>query len=269
MARCKVGDISLNVEEAGAGPPLLLAHGFPLDHTMWQAQIEQLAGQAHVLAPDLRGFGASDAAGESVSMQDFADDLAALLDARRILEPVVFCGLSMGGYIAWQFWHRHRARLRALILCDTRAAGDAPLAAEARRINAQRVLAEGAGFLADAMLDKLFAAETRQRRPEVVEAARRVMQAAPPEGVAAALRGMAVRPDVSAWLPQIDVPALVIWGDKDSRAAQEAARRLAAAMPQAVAVILPDVDHFVPMRAPERFGDEALSFLERVAEQGV
>ena len=76
-------------------------------------------------------------------MAQFADDLAALLDALGIGEPVVLCGLSMGGYIAFQFWRRHAARLRALILCDTRAAADGPEAAAARHVMAERVLREG------------------------------------------------------------------------------------------------------------------------------
>ena len=112
QGKWKVRGLNLNVVESGAGLPVLLVHGFPLDHTMWQPQLEALAGEAHVVAPDLRGFGASDAGGETVSMEDYADDLAALLDARTIQEPVVFCGLSMGGYIAWQFFLRHRERLR-------------------------------------------------------------------------------------------------------------------------------------------------------------
>nr|HPM85389.1 alpha/beta hydrolase [Candidatus Anammoximicrobium sp.] len=169
QGKWKVRGLNLNVVESGAGLPVLLVHGFPLDHTMWQPQLEALAGEAHVVAPDLRGFGASDAGGETVSMEDYADDLAALLDARTIQEPVVFCGLSMGGYIAWQFWQRHRARLRGLILCDTRAAADTPEAAANRLATADRVLREGPSPVLQAMLPKLVAESMAKAGPEVVE----------------------------------------------------------------------------------------------------
>jgi pimeloyl-ACP methyl ester carboxylesterase len=261
MGKCIVRDIYLNVVEAGAGPPLLLVHGFPLDHTMWESQIGELAGDARVVAPDLRGFGASDAGGDIVSMEDFADDLAALLDALAVKEPLVFCGLSMGGYIAWQFFRRHRARLRGLILCDTRAEADTPAAAEARRVSAQRVLREGVGFLAEAMLEKLFAAETRQRRPEVVEATRRVMLAASPQGVAAALRGLAARPDASAWLPRMDLPTLVVCGQEDAISTVAEMRGIAARLPQARLVEVAGAGHMSPVEQPQAVNEAIRQFL--------
>ena len=261
QGKWKVRGVNLNVAESGAGLPVLLVHGFPLDHTMWQPQLEALAGDAHVLAPDLRGFGASDAGGETVSMEDFADDLAALLDAREIQEPVVFCGLSMGGYIAWQFFLRHRERLRALILCDTRAAADTPVAATARMANARRILTEGMGFLVEGMLDKLFAAETRQRRPEVVAAVRRVTLAAPPQGAAAALRGMAARPDVSARLPQMDLPALVVCGREDAFSTVAEMRDMARLLPQARFVEVAGAGHMSPLEQPQAVNEAIREFL--------
>src|SRR5688572_20983782 len=111
MAMIQVGDIRLNVIEKGRGTPLLLVHGYPLDHSMWRGQIDGFADEFRVIAPDLRGFGLSDVTPGTVTMEQMADDLAALLDALAIQGPVVFCGLSMGGYVAWQFALRHRARL--------------------------------------------------------------------------------------------------------------------------------------------------------------
>ena len=116
--------------ERGEGIPLLLVHGFPLDHSMWTAQIDRFCTHCRVIAPDLPGFGRSPAVGDKVGMAQFADELTELLDVLEIAEPVVFCGLSMGGYIAFQFWRRHRSRLRGLVLCDSRATADSPEAAQ-------------------------------------------------------------------------------------------------------------------------------------------
>lgn len=256
-----IAGVNLQLTEAGAGAPLLLVHGFPFDHTLWEGQFAALARHAHVLAPDLRGFGRSEAAGETVAMEQYADDLAGLLAARGIQQPVVFCGLSMGGYIAWQFFRRHRQQTRGLILCDTRAAADAVLTARGRLANAQRVLAEGLGFLATGMLEKLFAARTLAQQPELVEATRRVMLATSPQGAAAALRGMAARPDASAWLPEIDVPTLVICGREDALTSVDEMRDMADQLPQARFVEIAEAGHLAPREQPQAVNEAILEFL--------
>src|SRR5262245_49111398 len=108
MPLIRAGSIQLNVVERGKGQPFLLAHGYPLDHSMWQGQIDGLSDKFRVIAPDLRGFGSSDTTSGTVTMEQMADDLAVLLTALAVNEPIVFCGLSMGGYVGWQFALRHR-----------------------------------------------------------------------------------------------------------------------------------------------------------------
>ena len=128
----RIGDMHLAMTDTGNGSPIVFVHGFPLDHSMWDVQVAALASGYRCLAPDLRGFGASSVTPGTVTMEQMADDLADLLVALEIEEPVILCGLSMGGYVAWQFWRRHAARLRALVLCDTPRAADTPEAAAAR-----------------------------------------------------------------------------------------------------------------------------------------
>src|SRR6266481_5980829 len=103
MTLVQVNDVGLNVIDRGRGVPLVLVHGYPLDHSMWQGQIDGLSGICRVIAPDLRGFGASDVTPGTATMGQMADDVAGILDALHIKEPIVCCGLSMGGYVAWQF----------------------------------------------------------------------------------------------------------------------------------------------------------------------
>jgi pimeloyl-ACP methyl ester carboxylesterase len=99
----KLGELEMSVEDRGEGPPLLLVHGFPLDHSMWRFQLDGLADKNRLIAPDQRGFGKTRPAPGELSMIQLADDLASLLDALQITEPIVYCGLSMGGYVGWQF----------------------------------------------------------------------------------------------------------------------------------------------------------------------
>ncbi len=251
MNSVNIGQVHLNVVDRGSGDPLLLVHGFPLDHTMWNAQIEVLSSHYRVIAPDLRGFGRSGSTGdEMTTMGQFADDLAALLDALQIGEPVTFCGLSMGGYIAWEFYRRHRARLAALVLCDTRAAADSEEAARGRRLMASRVMAEGALAVPEAMLPKLLARLTLEERPEMVESLRQTMLATRPASIAAAQRGMAAREDSTALLGEIDLPVLIIVGEHDAITTVEEMRQVAGKIPGAQFVEVSHAGHLSPLENP-------------------
>lgn len=262
MKYARVNDVELAYRDEGAGRPLALVHGFPLDHCMWDAQIAALATQWRVLAPDLRGFGRSGASDGPVAMRQFAADLAGLLDVLALNEPIVLGGLSMGGYIAFSFWEANPARVAGLILCDTRAAADAPAVAESREHTARRVLSEGPQFLADAMTPKLFAAATLSERPALVAAARDVMLKTDPRGIAAAALGMAVRPDMTARLPQIACPALVVVGAEDVISPPAEMRGIARAMPRARFVEIAGAGHMSPLEQPEAVNRAIEQFLQ-------
>lgn len=261
--RISIGSVELHAVVQGSGSGLLLVHGFPLDHTMWQAQIDDLSRDFQVIAVDLRGFGRSDVTEGTVTMQQMAADLAALLRRLGIERPVTFCGLSMGGYIAWQFWQHHRPLLAQLVLCDTRAIGDARDVAELRLATAERVITEGAALLAQTMLDKLFAPGTRLERPELVEAARRVICSTQPVGIAAALRGMAQHPDFTGQLSSIDVPTLVLCGADDEISPVAEMRQIAASIPQSQFVEVAGAGHMSPLESPGAVNEAIRNFLRR------
>ncbi len=262
MKRIPAGDIQLAVVDRGQGVPLLLVHGFPLDHTMWTAQIEGLSDCCRVIAPDLRGFGRSDVSDGTLTMAQMADDLAAMLDALNVNEPVVFCGLSMGGYVAWEFFRRHRDRVRGLILCDTRAVCDAPKVAQTRRETATKVLAEGPQLLVDSMIPKLFGESTVANKPELIEQTQRVMMGTAPQGIAAASRGMADRVDATLLLPTIDCPTLVVVGEEDAISTVEEMRMFAQAIPEAQFAEIADAGHMSPIEAPDAVNTMIHRFVE-------
>ncbi len=260
--RVALDRLSLQVADRGAGPLLLLVHGFPLDHTMWRRQMEGLASTCRLIAPDLAGFGASDARTQPVlGMQHLADDLAELLDAMRIRQPITLCGLSMGGYIAFEFWKRHGERLERLILCDTRAAADSAEAAAGRRTLAAQILRKGTTDLAANMPTRLFAKETFTNQTCVVEQTRGVMLATPPATVAAALLGMADREDMSDLLPSIEIPTLVLCGEHDRITPAEEMRTMAAAMPHAHFVEIPVAGHMAPLESGDLVIEAIRDFL--------
>ncbi len=263
MPKISIGDIDLHYVDRGSGPLLLLVHGFPLDHTMWKYQLDGLPDVARMIAPDLRGFGRSGVTPGTVSMERYADDLAALLGALKITEKIVFCGLSMGGYVAWQFWRKHSSRVAKLILCDTRAAPDTLEAAKTRLATAERVEKTGSQALAELMLGKLFAPATAQERPVDVEATRQAILSCPPKGAAAALRGMAERPDATALLRSITVPTEVIVGEHDAISPPAEMRGIAEAIPQARFVEIAGAGHMAPLERPDEVNTVIRALLRR------
>jgi 3-oxoadipate enol-lactonase len=256
-----INEIRLHYVHIGQGIPLLFVHGYPLDHTLWQPQIEGLADMAWLIMPDLRGFGQSDAPDQVYTMDQHADDLAALLDVLKI-ERAVVCGLSMGGYIALAFWRKYATRVRGLILVDTRAGTDAPAARQSRLDMVELVKRHGAAAAAKAMLPRLMAESTRQSRPDVVESVRAMMLRQPPVGIIGAQLGMAERPDSTPTLPTITVPTLAVFGDQDViTPAEPDGRILAEAIPDARLVVIPNAGHLSNLEQPEAFNATVREFL--------
>jgi pimeloyl-ACP methyl ester carboxylesterase len=263
----------IEFEDHGAGRPWLFLHGFPLDRTMWRGQLEALDSIGRRIAPDLRGFGASHAArvdverdeqGRAVlSMAALADDAIELLHALSITQPVTVVALSMGGYIAWQLWHRHRSRLAGLVLCDTRAAADAPEQAAGREKLRELVLRDGPRVAAETMLPRLFGPTSRRDQAALIEATRALILAAPAETIAAASLGLARRPSFEPWLEQVDLPALVVCGSEDAISPPDEMRAFAARMPDATFVEIEGAGHMAPLERPDAFNQALTEWAAR------
>ena len=249
------------VIEAGRGPAVVLLHGFPLNATTWSPQREALSGSYRVLCPDQRGFGGSQLGWDEPDLDHVADDVAAMLDSRK-LDTVVLGGLSMGGYVAMAFARRHPQRLRALVLADTKAGTDAPEAAADRLRIADEVLAAASSAqLVDALMPKLVGATTKERRPLVIGRLKATIESAPPPAVAWAQRAMAARPDSFETLRSVSVPSLVIVGDEDELSPPAEAEAMAEALPDARLARVPAAGHMSSMEAPEAFNAALLEFL--------
>ena len=264
-------NVDLSYYETGRGMPLVLLHGFPLDHTMWRSQIEALSGVCRVIAPDLRGFGQSTlAAGDEeqgVEMRCYAADVLAVLNDLGISEPAILCGFSMGGYVLWQVVRAYPNRIRAIVLCDTKAAADTDETRSARLSGAEEVLRIGAGPLAEKMLPKLLAPRTLAERPELVNEIDTMIRRTSPAAIAAAGRGMANRPDVRGELPRIQLPALAIVGAEDAISPPEEMRQMVTALPRAEFVEVSAAGHMSPMENSSAVNEALTRFVVRFAEE--
>jgi 3-oxoadipate enol-lactonase len=261
--RLTVNGVSLAVEIRGEGPAVLFVHGYPLDRTIWRAQMDGLDGYRRI-APDLRGMGESDAPDLGYSMAIYAQDLAALLDALGV-DAVVLCGHSMGGYVLFEFVRRWRSRVRALILVDTRAEADGAEARRARDAAAAAAREGGAAAIADAMLPRMLAPQTAERAPEIADRIRRLMAATPVAGIIGALAAMRDRHDSTGLLPTLgDLPTLVLVGEEDLLSPPEGARRMAAAIPGARLVAIPGAGHLPQVERPSETTAAIVDFLRIV-----
>ncbi len=226
---------------------LLLLHAWPLDARMWEPQAAALPASVAVATPNNPGFGGAEPAGEVMTMAASAERAIAELDAAGI-ERAVVCGLSIGGYVAFEIWRRARSRVAGLVLANTRAVGDSEEAASARRSLAARLRSEG-NVLADAP-PPLLAEDATQ---DLVERVRAWIADQPAEAIAAALLGMAERPDSTPDLPTIDVPTLVITSDADRLIAPEISAEMASQIPNARLETIAGAGHLSNLEAPASF----------------
>lgn len=275
----------LHLRESGPGDravrgSVVFIHGFPFDGSMWTPQLDALPDGWRGIAPDLRGFGESPLNGDIhetasgkrlgggiaradepvLTMALLADDIAALI-AEEADGPAVVCGLSMGGYVAFELVRRHPERVRGLVLADTRAEADSDEARENRLLMARTARSSGTRPIATAMVPALLAGSTREGRPEVVEKVRQMILGTPVATLVAALAGMAVRRDSTGSLGGISVPTLVLVGEDDGITPPDDARRMAAAIPDAALTVVPDAGHLSGLENPAAFNAALSDFL--------
>lgn len=253
--------VALHARDTGSGRAVVLLHAFPLSSAMWLAQREALSDTCRVVTPDQRGFGGSPLGDDPPSLDEAADDVAALLSSLG-LDRVVLGGLSMGGYVAMAFLRRHAERVEALVLADTKATADPPQARDNReRIAAAVTDDPSSTVLVDEVLPTLLGETTVAERPLVTGRVKALVQAAPGAAVAWAQRAMASRPDSLDTLRAVSVPTLVLVGAEDRLSPPDDAEAMANAVTGARLEILPHAGHLTALECPEEFNDAVLKFL--------
>jgi len=193
-------------------------------------------------------------------MDLLADDVARLLDDRG-LDRVILGGLSMGGYVALAFVRRHPDRLGGLLLLDTKAGADTEQARADRLAMAERVLAEGTGFVPEVTLPRVLGKTSLEERPELVERVTALIGEQDPRAIAGAQRGMAARPDSADVLAAVAVPSLVVAGEEDAITGPEVGRELAAAIPDARFLLVERAGHLSSLERPDVVNEALLDFL--------
>jgi pimeloyl-ACP methyl ester carboxylesterase len=245
----------------GDGPPVVLLHPFPANHKVWLPAAELLVSRYRLILPDLRGHGQSDAGAGPATMDKHAADLLRLCDACGV-GKAIFGGVSIGGYVLFEVWRRHRERIAGLILCDTRAGADGDEARANRLKAADDVEKQGPAQFIDSMIPKLLGDTTRTTRPDLVERARKMMLETPAAGIAAVQRGMAARPDSVPDLKTINVPTLVMVGAEDTLTPLTEAELLQRQIAGSRLEVIPRAGHYAVFEQHEAAAKAIRGFLD-------
>jgi 3-oxoadipate enol-lactonase len=255
-------DVDLFYEVRGEGPDVVLLHPYPSDHRYWLPMAQHLESRFRLVLPDLRGLGHSGAGEGPTTMAKLAGDVLRLCDELKI-GRAVFVGCSVGGYALFEFWRRHRERVKALVLMDTKATLDGDEARAGRLRNAEEILQNGPEWAIEQMMPRLLAPITMSSRLDVVEQARQTMLHATAAGMAAMQRGMAQRADSTLTLAEINVPTLALGGEDDAPVPVSELERMARGIRGAELKIVRRAGHFAAFEQPEEVGRLVRDFLER------
>ena len=261
--KVQLNGVSINYAERGLpqGLPLVMVHGFPFNHSMWDDQMMALPQDIRAVAFDLRGFGESEVGDGQYSIEFFVDDLIGLLDHLGIAEAVI-CGLSMGGYITLRAAERHPDRVRALVLCDTRSEADPNEGRIKRADSVRSVKKNGVKPFADQFVRSVLAPATLERQPAIVKRVRSIVEGNTPLAICGALLAMAARTDTTPSLAAIKVPTLILVGEHDKLTPPSAAKTLHERIAGSQLSVIPEAAHLSNMENTSSFNEHLVKFLK-------
>jgi len=261
--RIKSGDAEIVYWTLGSGPPVVLLHPFPAHHDFWLPMAESLSARFRVILPDLRGHGESGVGEGPATMEKHAADIARVMDNADVgRAPLI--GVSIGGYVLFEFWRSFRGRVAALGLCNTKAPADGPEARAARLEAANDVLQRGTEPFFETMIQRLLGRTTRETRPDLVEGAMRMMRKMSPDDVAQVQRGMAARPDSVETLKTINVSTLIVTGDEDILTGLSDAQLMHQHLPGSQLRVIPKAGHYAPWEQPPEAARLLRQFLDGI-----
>lgn len=264
LRQIKSDDAEITYHVLGEGSPVVLLHPFPVNHEFWLPVAETLSSRYRVVLPDMRGHGDSGVGEGPATMDKHASDIARVMDDSEIgRAPLI--GVSIGGYALFEFWRRHRGRVAALGLCNTKATADTADARNGRLQAANEVVDRGTEPFFQSMILRAFSKTTREMRPDLVEGALRMMRKMSPEDVAQVQRGMAARSDSVDLLKTIHVPTLLVTGEDDILTGANEAELMRRHISNSQLRIIPKAGHYSPWEQPGEVSRILRQFLDAVS----
>jgi 3-oxoadipate enol-lactonase len=256
-------DIQLHYETTGSGFPVVLLHPFPVHHEFWKPLLATSWTRYKLILPDLRAHGRSEVGTGRATMAKHAEDILRLLDAEQV-SKAIFVGVSIGGYILFEFWRRHRERVQALVLSNTRAEPDTEQGRANRMKSIEDARLRGTAPFLDAQIQNLIGETTRRNRPDIVVRVRKMMDTLTVNGLVAIQEGMAERSDSVPTLRGIDVQTLVVAGDEDTLTPLPNAKVMQQHIREARLSVISKAGHYAAFENPDEFARLLGQFLDRL-----
>ncbi len=243
--------------------PIVFIHGFPFSAEMWKGQTQMLQDNKknlRIITYDLRGHGQSDVGDGQYTIELFVDDLIGLLDYLKITKTIL-CGFSMGGYITLRAIERNPDRFNALVLCDTMSAADSNESKVRRANSINQIKKEGVERFAEGFLKAVFAPQTFDTKPDIIDEIRRVILSNSPLGICGALLAMAGRTDTTESLSRISVPTLILVGKHDAVTPPSASKSMHDKIPNSILHLIDNAAHMSNLENPNVFNEHLTKFL--------
>lgn len=263
--RAQLNNGNIHYVETGKplGFPVVFIHGFPFSHAMWRTQMDAAGAEGYrVVGYDLRGHGQSDVGDGQYTIESHVDDLIALLDHLKIAK-IVIVGLSMGGYITLRALERSPERFSAAVLCDTRSEADSDEGKIKRAGGIKNVKKNGSESFANDFVKAVFAKESLEKIPTVVESIRGIISHMPPLSIAGTLLALAARTDTTSSLASIVIPTLILVGEHDITTPPSASRAMHDNIRGSELHMVPGAAHMSNLENPAFFNQKLLGFLRR------
>lgn len=243
--------------------PIVLLHGMTLNHRMWNPQIKVLKENYRVITYDIRGHGKTEVTDGQYTYRMFVEDLIALLDYLQI-DKAVLCGLSMGGAIAMRAFELYSERIHALILCDTRSEADSNETKYWRENSITLIKQGGLKQFTLEFMEALFPVETMENQPETVEFIRNTILSSSPRGICGVLLAQAARTDLTYSIQKINIPTLIMIGEKDNFTPLASSKTMNKKIPNSELKIISGAGHVSNLENREEFNQHLLEFLKKL-----
>ena len=263
-----VNNMVVNYTDEGPeeAPVIIFIHGFPLNMSMWNTQVQALTDNYRVIAYDIRGHGDSDAGNEPFSIDMFVTDLIGLMDVLRI-KKASLCGLSMGGYIALNALENYPQYFESLVLCDTTCMPDSPKAKDKRMKTIESVIKNGVFYYAVESVKNLFAPESFITKNAEIKAVEKMIINTSELSLCSTLLALSSRHETCTFLPEINVPVLILVGEDDSITPPPVARFMHENIKDSTLHLIHRAGHLSNLENTEKFNQHLRLFLDSVYKE--
>jgi 3-oxoadipate enol-lactonase len=260
-----VNSLMISYTDAGPddAPVIIFIHGFPLNKSMWNKQIEALMENYRVIAYDIRGHGDSEMESEQFSIDLFVNDLLSFMDVLKI-DKASLCGLSMGGYIALKAIKRNPLRFESLVLADTTCIADQPETIVKRKNAIKSIKEEGVVQYAEESVKSLFAPESLTRKLVEIAAVKEMIISTQDESICQTLHALCVREETCDFLSSIKMPVLVLVGEYDKITPPIAAAFIHKNIAGSKMFIIDHAGHLSNLENPDNFNERLNAFFATV-----